>query len=637
SLPVPAGLLLSWTSLSVLISLATMMCYAEDTCPDVKLIGVGESDKLAILRGCPGIPGTQGIQGVHGPAGPKGEKGSPGIPGKIGPTGVKGDKGSPGAQGSQGDKGNPGVPAPGTAQNCKELLDYGASLSGWYTVYTSNGLPLTVYCDMETDGGGWIVFQRRMDGSVDFFQDWNSYKRGFGHQASEFWLGNDHIHQLTSTGTYDLRFDLMDFENNRTYATYSNFKITGENLNYTLSLGSFTGGTAGDSFSVHRNTQFSTKDRDNDLHTTGSCANSYKGAWWYILCHYSNLNGLYLRGDHNSYANGENYESTMFSQVAYKPPPLSAQSTPTHRSRGPHPPHRDVKLIGVGESDKLAILRGCPGIPGTQGIQGVQGPAGLKGEKGSSGIPGKIGPTGVKGDKGAPGAQGPKGNKGDPGVPAHGTAQNCKELLDYGASLSGWYTVYTSNGLPLTVYCDMETDGGGWLVFQRRMDGSVDFFRDWNSYKRGFGHQASEFWLGNDHIHQLTSTGTYELRFDLTDFENLLTYATYSNFKITGENLNYTLSLGKFTGGSAGDSLYSHRNTAFSTKDRDNDRRVVGSCANIYKGAWWYTECHVSNLNGLYLRGNHSSFANGVNWRSGRGYNYSYKISEMKIRPQSEE
>ncbi|XP_063289016.1 ficolin-1-B-like [Pelobates fuscus] len=295
----------------------------------------------------------------------------------------------------------------------------------------------------------------------------------------------------------------------------------------------------------------------------------------------------------------------------------------------------DVKLIGVGESDKLAILRGCPGIPGTQGMQGVQGPAGPKGEKGSSGTPGKIGPTGVKGDKGATGAQGQKGDKGDPGVPAPGTAQNCKELLDYGASLSGWYTVYTSNGLPLTVYCDMETDGGGWLVFQRRMDGSVDFFRDWNSYKRGFGHQASEFWLGNDHIHQLTSTGTYDLRFDFMDFENNRTYATYSNFKITGENLNYTLSLGSFIGGTAGDSFYGHRNTPFSTKDRDNDRHKTISCANSYKGAWWYTECHISNLNGLYLRGTHKSAANGVNWKTGRGYYYSYKISEMKIRPQS--
>ncbi|KAM3910774.1 ficolin-1-B-like [Leptodactylus fuscus] len=275
----------------------------------------------------------------------------------------------------------------------------------------------------------------------------------------------------------------------------------------------------------------------------------------------------------------------------------------------------DVKVIGVGGSDKLTILRGCPGTPGAPGPPGVAGP---QGERGNPGIPGKAGPQGAKGD---------------PGVCGQRSAQNCKELLEQGQSLSGWYTIYPPGGAPLTVLCDMDTDGGGWIVFQRRMDGSVDFYREWNAYKMGFGSRSGEFWLGNDNIHRLTASGKVQLRVDLKDLANIHTYALYSDFGVSSEAQNYTLGPVQFLVGSAGDSLSMHKNNKFSTKDMDNDR-VPHNCAKTYSGAWWYNDCHKSNLNGLYLRGNHSSYANGVNWFSGKGYKYSYQVSEMKIRPQ---
>lgn len=291
----------------------------------------------------------------------------------------------------------------------------------------------------------------------------------------------------------------------------------------------------------------------------------------------------------------------------------------------------EVKLLGLEGSDKLSILRGCPGLPGATGPKGEAGTAGGRGERGPSGVPGKAGPPGPKGDPGEKGARGEKGESWEP-EQCHTGPRTCKELLTRGHFLSGWHTIYLPDCRPLTVLCDMDTDGGGWTVFQRRSDGSVDFYRDWAAYKQGFGSQLGEFWLGNDNIHALTAQGTNELRVDLVDFEGNRQFAKFTSFKMAGEAEKYKLVLGAFVEGSAGDSLTSHNNNAFSTKDRDNDR-VAENCAVQYQGAWWYYDCHVSNLNGRYLGGSHESFANGINWNSGKGYNYSYKVSEMKVRP----
>jgi len=84
----------------------------------------------------------------------------------------------------------------------------------------------------------------------------------------------------------------------------------------------------------------------------------------------------------------------------------------------------------------------------------------------------------------------------------------------------------------------------------------------------------------------------------------------------------------------SGDSLTSHTGLPFSTFDQDNDNHN-GSCSQTFRGAWWYGQCHVSNLNGEYkIGGNHSSFADGIAWNALRGYHYSFKTVEMKVRPE---
>ncbi|XP_069799702.1 ficolin-1-B-like [Dendropsophus ebraccatus] len=289
----------------------------------------------------------------------------------------------------------------------------------------------------------------------------------------------------------------------------------------------------------------------------------------------------------------------------------------------------EVKVIGIGDSDKLSILRGCPGFPGSPGQKGEAGLPGEKGEKGLQGIAGKLGSPGLTGAEGSKGEKGQKGEKGDSGSDSVYAAKNCKELLEQGEVLSGWYTIYPAGQKPLRVLCDLHTDGGGWIVFQRRWDGSVDFFRDWDSYKKGFGSSLNEFWLGNDNLHMLTSSGKWEMRIDLQDFENTKHYAKYLSFKVLGEEEKYKL-LGTYAEGNSGDSMDVHIGMPFSTKDKDSTQE---HCATLYKGGWWYGSCHHANLNGLYLAGAHTSYADGINWSSGKGYNYSYKFSEMKIRP----
>ena len=172
---------------------------------------------------------------------------------------------------------------------------------------------------------------------------------------------------------------------------------------------------------------------------------------------------------------------------------------------------------------------------------------------------------------------------------------DCLEHLRVGLNISGTYLV--SNKL---VYCDQETDGGGWIVIQRRQDGSVNFRGTWTQYKSGFRSIIGEFYLGNDNIHTFTSGNKlgYELRIELEDFIGIKKYAKYKSFKIADENNKYRLSISGYSG-TAGDSMGDHNNRYFSTFYRDNDNDS-GNCALLYQGGWWYNRCFRANLNGQY-------------------------------------
>ncbi|XP_072096764.1 tenascin isoform X12 [Mobula birostris] len=207
--------------------------------------------------------------------------------------------------------------------------------------------------------------------------------------------------------------------------------------------------------------------------------------------------------------------------------------------------------------------------------------------------------------------------------------KDCSQTLLNGETSNGLQTIFLNGNRsqPLQVYCDMTTDGGGWMVFQRRENGEVDFFRKWKDYAAGFGDPSGEFWLGLENLHKITSEGYYELRVDLQD-QGDTAYATYDKFSISDAKSRYKLHIGEYRG-TAGDSLSYHQGRPFSTRDRDNDVAVT-NCALSYKGAWWYKNCHRVNLNGKYGVANHSQ---GVNWYHWKGHEYSIEFVEMKLRP----
>ncbi|ESO03073.1 hypothetical protein HELRODRAFT_80835, partial [Helobdella robusta] len=167
-----------------------------------------------------------------------------------------------------------------------------------------------------------------------------------------------------------------------------------------------------------------------------------------------------------------------------------------------------------------------------------------------------------------------------------------------------------------------------WQPIQRRMDGSINFYRNWTEYREGFGYKGGEFWIGNDRLYELTSKNKYKLLVVLEDFESVVRCALYSTFSVGPPESNYKLTVGGYSG-DAGDSLGSHIDKQFSTHDADHTG--PNKCTARFKGAWWYGKCHHSNLNGLYLRGAHDTYADGVNWFAFRGYHHSLKFTEMKI------
>ncbi|KAG8182083.1 hypothetical protein JTE90_008618 [Oedothorax gibbosus] len=439
---------------------------------------------------------------------------------------------------------------------------------------------------MDTDGGGWTVIQRRgnFGRQEDFNRNWQDYKHGFGSLERDFWLGNDNIFALTNQGNYSLRMDMTAADNKSAYALHQEFRIEDENANYKLHVYGYSG-TAGDSMKDFDNEMFTTKDRKNNriiprIAPRLDYGDMIRLCWVFVLvavvvvvvpcdarphkCEQRerSLADLDLAEDSLNRAKQlypnceEENESSNSSECSKKDKSLG---------------FIDVALDLVSNAKKNIPL--CPHIPTEEPLTPTELPVTTTEE-----------PT--------------------PEVTTEDfLPMDCQDLLAAGHVTSGVYSVWLRGGKSaVPVRCDMDTDGGGWTVIQRRGNfiRQEDFNRNWQDYKHGFGSLERDFWLGNDNIFALTNQGNYSLRMDMTAADNKSAYELYQEFRIEDENVNYRLHVKGTTGGKMGN----FGNEMFTTKDRKNNRMNTENCAEERKGGFWYYYCDAdSNPNGLYNPG----------------------------------
>ena len=224
--------------------------------------------------------------------------------------------------------------------------------------------------------------------------------------------------------------------------------------------------------------------------------------------------------------------------------------------------------------------------------------------------------------------------------------KDCYDLKCYGVSKTkdGPHTIYPSRpGLTsLQVSCDQETNGGGWIMYQRRVDGTLNFTKNWAEYKYMFGNhgdKTTELWLWNENVYQLLqSYGStqWELRIEVDAFDGSGCWVVASNFRMNNEALRYSMNWDSVFASKpelVGDLNY-HKLIPFITLDNKEGSDDAKRCIGNYKGGWWYVDCVSIFLNGEYRNQAVATF------KSISFYSFKYQVSlersRMMFRPQND-
>ncbi|XP_065060907.1 ficolin-1-like [Rhopilema esculentum] len=206
--------------------------------------------------------------------------------------------------------------------------------------------------------------------------------------------------------------------------------------------------------------------------------------------------------------------------------------------------------------------------------------------------------------------------------------RSCKDAYSAGILNSGVIKIGLPDGRTTQVYCDMETDGGGWTVFLRRVTSQTNFNRTWQECAQGFGDLESNFWLGLDTIHYLTNRENVILRIDLKALNGTQGFAKYTEFRIAGRETQYTIHIGGYAG-DIGDSMGT--GYKFSTWDNDNDYMSDANCAATRGGPWWLSGCGNARLMNLFFQENGKKMEK-MKWGTWGEHSHRITFAEMKLR-----
>uniref|UniRef100_A0A1I8IMH1 Fibrinogen C-terminal domain-containing protein n=1 Tax=Macrostomum lignano TaxID=282301 RepID=A0A1I8IMH1_9PLAT len=440
--------------------------------------------------------------------------------------------------------------------------------------------------------------------------------------------GLNSLHALTASGPRKLRILMKAWNDSEHWAEYSSFSVGPESDNYRLSVSGFSGSAGiGDCFTSHSGMQFTTKDADHDTRT-GNCATDYIGAWWFTNCHCSNLNGEYKNSSEaigGVYAEGVIWRLPFGNHYSLMEIEMLLLLRERRQLQLLCAPDRDAARGRLFERPMVALLLLLlAAVPRhvTEAASSVQ--------------------TWHSSRESLSDYEAVRSRSARNGFDSSG--DSTVQLAAFNASSSLCALFRCRLGLSHCRKCRNANKGAQrvwtahsdcWTTVQHRVSGSVDFYRNWTQYQSEFGEGPDgNYWIGLNSLHALTASGPRKLRILMKAWNDSEHWAEYSSFSVGPESDNYRLSVSGFSGSAGiGDCFTSHSGMQFTTKDADHDTRT-GNCATDYIGAWWFNNCHCSNLNGEYKNSSEAIggvYAEGVIWRLPFGNYYSLMEIEMLL------